>query len=253
MLRQVSRRGAKRATQALRGTKDSATRLNEKGEKVRMSKESNVPVMKEVASPKGRKVAAKKQNTPAAKAKRKAEGKQAADLMQPAAGSVGKGAEQADAGIRSSKVAAKKAGDFDKALARKEKQLAKMRDKADGMKDRMNKISYLAENKTKMDALKASIKDMKSRGGPGGRTKIKYKKGGGYMKKKMAGGGSLKTVDVKNNPGLAKLPTPVRNKMGFAKGGGKVYKYGQGGDLGKTKGKKVSGNDGNSIVAACYD
>ena len=83
--------------------------------------------------------------------------------------------------------------------------------------------------------------------------KVTKKMGGGYMKKKMAGGGPLKTVDVENNPGLAKLPTPVRNKMGFAKGGGKVYKYGHGGDLGKTKGKKVSGNDGNSIVAACYD
>ena len=86
-----------------------------------------------------------------------------------------------------------------------------------------------------------------------GRRKAMPKKGGGYMKKKMAGGGPLKTVDVENNPGLAKLSTPVRNKMGFAKGGGKVYKYGQGGGLGKTKGKKVSGNDGNSIVAACYD
>ena len=204
-------RGAKRVAQALRGTKDSATRLNEKGEKVRMSKESNVPVMQEVASPKARKVAAKKQNTPAAKA----EAKVASDLNQPAAGSVGKGAEQADAGIPEYKVAAKKANDFDKALARKEKQLADMRAKADGMKDRMNKISYLADNKTKMDALKASIKDMKSRGGPGGRTKIKYKKGGDYMKKKMAGGG-------------------------------KVYKR-------KHGGKTVSGNDGNSIVAACYD
>ena len=183
--------------------------------KALMPKESNVPVMQEVASPKARKVAAKKQNTPAAKAKRKAEGKAASDLKQPAAGSVGKGAEQADAGIPEYKVAAKKANDFDKALARKEKQLADMRAKADGMKDRMNKISYLAENKTKMDALKASIKDMKSRGGPGGRTKIKYKKGGGYMKKKMAAGG-------------------------------KVYER-------KHGGKTVSGNDGNSIVAACYD
>ena len=233
----IARQARKRAGQGLRGTRDSATRLNEKGEKVRMSKESNVPVMQEVASPKARKAGAKKQGSAAAKAKRKAEGKQAADLMQPAAGSVGKGAEQADAGMRSSKVAAKKASDFDKALARKEKQLADIRAKADAMKDRRNKIAYLAENKTKMDALKASIKDMKSRGGPGGRTKIKYKK--------RKGGGPLKTVDKAKNPGLAKLPTPVRNKMGFAKNGGYTKN--------KIKSKKVSGNDGNAIVAACYD
>ena len=32
----------------------------------------------------------------------------------------------------------------------------------------------------------------------------------------------LKKVDKKKNPGLAKLPTKVRNKMGFLKKGGKV-------------------------------
>jgi|TARA_R100000995_G_scaffold68769_1_gene37380 hypothetical protein len=36
------------------------------------------------------------------------------------------------------------------------------------------------------------------------------------MKKK------LKKVDKKKNPGLAKLPTKVRNKMGYMKKGGKV-------------------------------
>ena len=35
-------------------------------------------------------------------------------------------------------------------------------------------------------------------------------------------GGSLKAVDKEKNPGLAKLPTKVRNKMGFMKDGGKV-------------------------------
>jgi len=43
---------------------------------------------------------------------------------------------------------------------------------------------------------------------------------GGRIKKKM--GGSLKTVDKSKNPGLAKLPTKVRNKMGYMKKGGKV-------------------------------
>ena len=40
------------------------------------------------------------------------------------------------------------------------------------------------------------------------------------VKKKM--GGSLKPVDKSKNPGLAKLPTKVRNKMGYMKKGGKV-------------------------------
>jgi hypothetical protein len=42
------------------------------------------------------------------------------------------------------------------------------------------------------------------------------------MGKKM--GGSLKPVDKNKNPGLAKLPTQVRNKMGYMKDGGKVMR-----------------------------
>ena len=63
------------------------------------------------------------------------------------------------------------------------------------------------------------------------------KMGGGMMMKKpmMKVGGdvkkiektfkpkkNLKKVDAKKNPGLAKLPTRGRNKMGFMKKGGKV-------------------------------
>jgi hypothetical protein len=33
-------------------------------------------------------------------------------------------------------------------------------------------------------------------------------------------GGTMKSVDMKKNPGVAKLPTAVRNKMGFMKEGG---------------------------------
>jgi hypothetical protein len=43
-------------------------------------------------------------------------------------------------------------------------------------------------------------------------------------KPKMAPGGSFKPVDASKNPGLAKLPTEVRNKMGYAKKGGTVKK-----------------------------
>ena len=53
-------------------------------------------------------------------------------------------------------------------------------------------------------------------------------KKGGYAKK-CAEGGSLKSVDAEENPGLAKLPTNVRNKMGYAKKGGEVKKYNAGG------------------------
>jgi len=67
-----------------------------------------------------------------------------------------------------------------------------------------------------------------------------YKKGGmaqqaaiaiamkkaGKKPKKMAAGGDLKEVDEEANPGLAKLPTEVRNKMGYMKDGGHVNEAG---------------------------
>ena len=36
-------------------------------------------------------------------------------------------------------------------------------------------------------------------------------------------GGPMKSVDMKKNPGMAKLPTDVRNKMGYMKDGGKAH------------------------------
>lgn len=48
----------------------------------------------------------------------------------------------------------------------------------------------------------------------------KAKAEGGMMNK------SLKPVDKKENPGLAKLPTDVRNKMGYMKDGGMVLEIG---------------------------
>ena len=38
--------------------------------------------------------------------------------------------------------------------------------------------------------------------------------------KKFKEGGAMKPVDMNKNPGIAKLPTAVRNKMGFMKKGG---------------------------------
>lgn len=53
------------------------------------------------------------------------------------------------------------------------------------------------------------------------------KKGGKV--KKCAEGGSLKETDAEKNPGLAKLPTDVRNKMGYMRKGGKAKKMMTGG------------------------
>jgi hypothetical protein len=57
---------------------------------------------------------------------------------------------------------------------------------------------------------------------------------------------ALKPVDKKSKPGLAKLPTAVRNKMGYAKKGGKldiskaIKKPGAlRAELGTPKGKKI--------------
>ena len=52
--------------------------------------------------------------------------------------------------------------------------------------------------------------------------KTKKAKDGGMMNKR------LKSVDKNKNPGLSKLPTGVRNKMGYMKKGG-VVKKGDGG------------------------
>jgi hypothetical protein len=41
--------------------------------------------------------------------------------------------------------------------------------------------------------------------------------------KKFREGGTMKKIDAKKNPGMSKLPTAVRNKMGFMKEGGKAH------------------------------
>ena len=42
----------------------------------------------------------------------------------------------------------------------------------------------------------------------------------------MKKGGALKSIEKSKNPGLSKLPTEVRNKMGYMKKGGMSYKEG---------------------------
>jgi hypothetical protein len=59
---------------------------------------------------------------------------------------------------------------------------------------------------------------------------IKKSVGEEFMKadktKKFGSGGALKEVDSSDNPGLSKLPTEVRNKMGYMKKGGMAMKKG---------------------------
>ena len=62
----------------------------------------------------------------------------------------------------------------------------------------------------------------KTLAGSRGSAPLKKDKELGATKMKM--GGSLKPVDKSAKPGLAKLPTAVRNKMGYQKNGGKTTK-----------------------------
>ena len=60
----------------------------------------------------------------------------------------------------------------------------------------------------------------------------------------MKMGGSLKPVDKAKNPGLSKLPTPVRNKMGYQKYGGDVDMM-QAGGVVKSQPRRVGPVDPN--------
>jgi hypothetical protein len=66
---------------------------------------------------------------------------------------------------------------------------------------------------------------------------IKKSVGEEFMKadkvKKFGSGGALKAVDSSDNPGLSKLPTEVRNKMGYMKKGGMAKSYKEGGMMDK--------------------
>ena len=52
---------------------------------------------------------------------------------------------------------------------------------------------------------------------------------------------NLKAVNVSKNPGLAKLPTDVRNKMGYMKKGGMVKGMRDGGEIRGTPKTQLSG------------
>jgi hypothetical protein len=66
--------------------------------------------------------------------------------------------------------------------------------------------------------------------------------------RKFGSGGSLKATDSSENPGLSKLPTEVRNKMGYMKKGGMAKKkmnmggmaYKEGGKADMAQDKKMA-------------
>ena len=73
---------------------------------------------------------------------------------------------------------------------------------------------------------------------------IKKSVGEEFMKadkgKKFKEGGALKEVDSGENPGLSKLPTEVRNKMGYMKKGGMAKSYKEGGKADIAQDKKMA-------------
>ena len=87
--------------------------------------------------------------------------------------------------------------------------------------ERMKKLDKLQEKRK--EGIKAS-KDVKDMIGRGEATKVGKSVFHKFVRERKFGGGmaGLKPVDKKKNPGLAKLPKKVRNKMGYMKNGGKV-------------------------------
>lgn len=83
--------------------------------------------------------------------------------------------------------------------------------KKSGDKDAIKKVKQIKPTKAEAPSRATTLPMME------GTTNV-MKKGGSA--KKYSEGGGLKAVDAEENPGLAKLPTNVRNKMGYAKKGG---------------------------------
>ena len=76
---------------------------------------------------------------------------------------------------------------------------------------------------------------------------IKKSVGEEFMKadkaKKFGSGGALKAVDSSDNPGLSKLPTEVRNKMGYMKKGGMAKSCATKSDAKMIAKKEVKGHE----------
>ena len=152
----------------------------------------------------------------------------AGDKSDPGVGKFGAGQKQARGGATTQ---AKKAiSDKEKDKLARDKAARGSFERAKGLKK--GSLAQLQDDYSKLKAGDKRAERLKG-------TKSKYypvfkKRGFKALKE----GGPLKPVDKTKNPGLAKLPTKVRNNMGFAKKGGKVS-YRKGG--------------GQALVASLYD
>ena len=158
-----------------------------------------------------------KKKTIAADAARKVEGKNTADLTQPAGGSAGQTMDQADAGIRSSQRAARKATDFDRAIKKKKTSLNKYKKKRDSLKGK-DKIKFIHVNQQRIKDLKASIADMEKRGGP----RVNRKTGGQVVKK--ATGGQMSHVGLYPAEEARSGTMSEKKRAKHMKHGGKVHR-----------------------------
>jgi hypothetical protein len=209
-------------------------------------------------SAKDRKKGAAHQNQPKAKAARKVEMSDAANLRQPAGGRATRTADMADSDLPSGKRAAFKANEWDKALEKKEKELETYKKKLASLTG-APKVHFKSKNKQRIESLKNSIADMKKRKGP----RVNKRKTGGQVMKKSTGeqakkkaqgkkvaaadwmqGLSQKEIDeILGNPtrdasGVKRHTKRKKNKphkkkvvMRTAKAGGKVVKKAGGGKM----------------------
>lgn len=257
-------KSVKEAAKKLKGNRKSATRLNEAGQRVRAAKE-NTGAAKQVGNKADRKV----QGSPQAQKVRKREGQDVTNLSQPSGGSLGKTVDLADDGIPKYKVSANTANKFDKDMKKTTENIKDYQEKLTKLKSSLKAFGgknpplerRIESTQTLLTQAKQKLADKKSRGGPGGKSKLttaqrkQIKKAGGKVIKKMAGG-SLKDMPA-GNKGLPMLPTATRNKMGYKKAGGMVKKMGGGQVLKYKKGtgsKTIKGRmSGEDVVAGCYN
>ena len=102
---------------------------------------------------------------------------------------------------------------------------------------------FKKERAALMKKMKGSMKTGKIEGLTGGTKRSGMKEGGMSRMKPAKPADKMKPVDKSKNPGLSKLPTEVRNKMGFMKKGGDVKK-------GVTEGMKKAGKKAGELGAA---
>ena len=107
---------------------------------------------------------------------------------------------------------------------------------------RAGKVGHISNSKLAEIGLRTGyikLGDFMAKGGMANKMKKKGMAKGGMKKKGMAMGGLKKPAA--NQTGLKKLPTTVRNKMGYAKNGGMMKKKGMARGGMKKKGYAMGG------------